>query len=379
MSSEFYVGECMRFKSKFYDSAGALTDPTAVTCTATTEGVTKVDNAAMTKLSTGIYYYEVTLDVAGMWDLWAKGTSGNLIQKQHDQIVVSPEVPYALCTLQELKVHLGITLTTTTYDDRLLALIDQTTGAIEAFCHRQFALRTYVHERHNGDGGNQVFLNNYPVENLTRFSVDIDDVISVTNSTSDAADAYVSVDENNITLVVVGGTSAGTVTIAKATYTTMAAVVTQIDAQSATGWDAAITSSSYNNFPSTDLLQSFGQRCLNSTVWLTMPGARQSGFRVDRNAGILDYDYNINSGEIQNICVDYVGGYRTTPESLKGIALRLAAYWYNESQHDTSTSSERLGDYAYTLAAKSVTSSGTIIPGSPMGNELGPWVRTTAR
>ena len=111
-----------------------------------------------------------------------------------------------------------------------------------------------------------------------------------------------------------------------------------------------------------------------------MPGARQSGFRVDRKAGILDYDYRIDSGEIQNVVVDYVGGYRTTPEGLKNVALRYATYMYNQTLRDPSMKSEKLGDYSYTASEGSIKDSdGSIVPGSELGAALGPWVRTIAR
>lgn len=379
MSQEFYLGEVTRFKAKFYNSAGALTDPTAVTCTASVDGVTKVDNAAMTKSSTGIYYYEVTLNVAGSWDLWAKGTSGNLIQIQHDQIQVNPSVPYALCTLQEAKNHLNIALTTTTYDAKILALIDQTTGAIEDFCKRRFAMRTYAHERHNGNGTPYIFLDNYPVIDLTRFSDDVDGVIKITCTNSVAADAYVNVDVNELRLVIVGGTNAGTDTVSKVTYATLTAVITQINTLSAKGWAAEIVNTNWNNFPSTDLLDQFGQRCLSTYIWLEMPGTRQAGFKLNKEAGEIQYDYNTTRGEIQNVVVDYVGGYRVIPESVKGVALKMVAYQYHKNQRDPSLKSENLGDYGYTAAEESLNTDGAIRPGSALAAELGQYQRINAR
>jgi len=368
MAGNFYIGEVYRTTTTVRNSAGTVTDPDAITCTATVNGVVKVNAQAMTQSSTGIYYYEITLDTAGQWDISSSATSGNLIQIEHDQIVVNPAVPYALCTVQELKTYLGIAQTTTTYDTALLEVIDGATGLIEDYCHRKFANQAYALDQYDGDGGYYLLLDNYPVTALTRFSIGTRSAMYVTNVNSDSASAYVSVDRTNVTLVVVGGANAGTNTVALATYTTMTALVTQINTIGE-GWTATIYASEFDNFPSADLLDQFGLYAKSSNAYLYMPEKRSYDFTIDEARGIIHSPWCLIKGH-QNIIVDYTAGFRVIPEGLKTAAMGLASYMYHQGQSDPTMKSETLGDYQYTTGPNALSDNGSINPKSLLGQKL---------
>ena len=367
MPSNKYIGEVYRF-TVFVRASGVLTTPDAITCTAIVNGITKVDAVAMTLDVTGTYYHEITLDVAGNWDISSQVTSGNLIEIEHDQIVVNPAVAYALCSLQELKDYLGISRTTTTYDTTLMGHIDGTTGLIEDYCHRKFANQAYALDRYNGDSGNYLMLDNYPVTSLTRLSIGTRCGMYVKNTSSDSGSSYVSVDANNITLTVVGGTNDGTTTVSKTTYATLTAIVDQIN-DTGSGWAATIQSTGFNNIPSTDLLDQFGLYTKDANAFLYIPEVRETEFNVDTTRGIIHTGYRLCEGH-QNIVVDYTAGFTTIPEGLKAAAMALASYMYYGATSDPTVKSEKLGDYAYTTGADPIGSNGSINSKSLLGQKL---------
>lgn len=73
----------------------------------------------------------------------------------------SPQsLEYSIITLAELKTYLDIE--DTVDDDRLEQIIIAVTDFFETECNRKFASRDFT-EYYNGDSGNELFLNNYPV------------------------------------------------------------------------------------------------------------------------------------------------------------------------------------------------------------------------
>ncbi len=65
-----------------------------------------------------------------------------------------------LCTLAELKAHIGIT--PTTHDTLLTALIEEASGAINAETRRQIEIAE-ITEFHDGEFQNAIILHEYPV------------------------------------------------------------------------------------------------------------------------------------------------------------------------------------------------------------------------
>ena len=81
-----FRGENPYFYTEIYDQAGALVDPaTSITCTVKDPaGAVKVNDLAMTKISTGKYYYyayQITAtDIVGTgWYWYPKATDGTVI------------------------------------------------------------------------------------------------------------------------------------------------------------------------------------------------------------------------------------------------------------------------------------------------------------
>lgn len=106
-----------------------------------------------------------------MADIWVK--------------VITPAESYALLTLDELKIILGLSPTDTSEDDQLGMWIDHYSDVVATMCNRVFAKET-VEETWRGDlmpfDCPRLFLTHYPVAND-----DIEAVESPRGSTIDAA------------------------------------------------------------------------------------------------------------------------------------------------------------------------------------------------
>ena len=72
------IGDTVRLKGEFTDDAGAAADPTAVSMIVKDPAGTKTTYtyalAQITKLAVGIYYYDLTITMAGDWYYRFSGT-----------------------------------------------------------------------------------------------------------------------------------------------------------------------------------------------------------------------------------------------------------------------------------------------------------------
>jgi len=96
----------------------------------------------------------------------------------------------ALTNLTKVKQHLGIEHND---DDALLQnLIDAVSAWIETWCGRKFKSQVITGEKHSGDGGEYLWLKNYPVTELTKVEVDGTDVTSDIEYDPDTGELYYS-------------------------------------------------------------------------------------------------------------------------------------------------------------------------------------------
>jgi hypothetical protein len=100
-------------------------------------------------------------------------------QTEPDEAPVSLE--YGIITISELKTYLDIE--DTTDDDRLQSVIVAVTDFFETECNRKFESRDYT-EYYNGDGGNELFLNQFPI-NSSSDEIEIYTSISVPRDYTD--------------------------------------------------------------------------------------------------------------------------------------------------------------------------------------------------
>ena len=140
---------------------------------------------------------------------------------------------------------------------------------------------------------------------------------------------------------------AGTDTLTFAAFPTLGVLDAAVTALGK-GWTGT-ASGTYEDTPSTQLLVSMGQDCLNASSELLIPYQPISGYETYANRGEVYYASGFYGG-IRNVIVDYTAGYETIPLDLELAALRLLSITYRESQSDPTMKSEKIGDYNYTKA-----------------------------
>jgi len=230
-------------------------------------------------------------------------------------------------------------------------IIDNVTDAVEEYCDRLFMSRTYTNDRYDGDGTNELYLDNYPVTQITKLCTQIYNVIKIKYSdTSDtASDAYIRIADSTLSLNVVTSSGTSTTNIDFSTYTSLSSVSDQINAQS--NWTAEV-SSGYENYASTELLDQEYGYCKDQNVWVSIADNRKGDFELYEDTGLIHLNGSWFPEGNRNIVVTYTAGYTssTKPKLLEDAVLELCALEYKKLEKDMTVKSEKLGDYSYTIA-----------------------------
>ena len=209
---------------------------------------------------------------------------------------------------------------------------------VNEWCGLDFDETTYTNELYDGTGHAILYLRNYPIISIAQISISRLTAIKVKNTSTDASNAYVSIDSDSVDLVVSGGDNAGTNSLALATYTTLADIVTAIDALGG-GWDAAICSSNYNDILSSQLIKCQAKFCGgrgNSTAayeYLEIPDDPISDFEFDVDNGEVYYSGGFSRGR-NNVLVTYSAGYSSSdmPHDLKMAVMMSVQYLYQKTK-----------------------------------------------
>lgn len=259
----------------------------------------------------------------------------------------------ALTTVAFARQYLN--LPSTNEDNQVLEFeINLVSAAMEHYCDRTFHSTVYSAERYDGDGTTRILLRNYPVTAIGRIAIGTQSPILVVNTSTDAAYATISVSTTGMTLTIVGGANAGTDTLTFAAFPTLGVLD---DAVTALGknW-AGTTSTAYTSTPSTQLLVSMGQDCMNASAVLEIPYQPIADYNVMAARGEVYYSMGFTPG-VQNVIIDYTAGYAAgaIPMDLQLACLQILAVVYRNGRKDPTLRSERIGDYSYTNAAGDVT------------------------
>ena len=195
------------------------------------------------------------------------------------------------------------------------------------YCKRNLVSTEYRRDRYDGNNSRLLQLRNYPISNVARVAINTENVISIRNTRSGTI-CSVSVNELGIKLNVDWVVT----TLLFSAYATLTLVVDAINARSADGWVASLSSPGRASMRSDEIIETFGQNAReNSVIYLSIPYQPEYGFEVISDAGQIDF-YAGFPGGIRNIFVDYTAGYAVAatagvpdmPEDLKlGIKILL--------------------------------------------------------
>ena len=252
---------------------------------------------------------------------------------------------YALTALATLQTALKTTTDGAVYD----RLIDVATAMIERFCQRQFLSRSYASWL-DAKGGTLLYLPHYPVTAVSRIATTIRDVATVKNATANAAWATVSASTSALTLALQVGATATNSNVAYATYTTINAIVAQINTLG-NSW-SSVESDTATSIPSTDIKPGGAWACLDSDIYLYAPDEPQEEFEFDEDSGRLYCTSATFPKGKQNVFVAYTGGYSTIPDDLQQACIEVAQQLHQQISQDANLRAESLGDYSYTLASR---------------------------
>jgi len=237
-------------------------------------------------------------------------------------------------------------------DDALIGnLIDRASAEIETICGRYFNSTSYA-TWYDGTGDQKLYLDHWPVTAVTRVSSGRLNVLGVRCSSSTVTHATARVTSSGLILIHTDNTGTTTTTLSFGTYTTLTALAAQVNAVGS-GWSALDLS--YGDYLTTDLAQTPALYCLNRYAYLPHPQKSLNDYVWDGDSGRLYYTGGFVKG-IQNIYVEYTGGFTTIPYGVEQACLMLIAYYYFGTNRDPGLQSEKLGDYAWSAKAGSTES-----------------------
>jgi len=227
----------------------------------------------------------------------------------------------------------------------LESIRDSVEDWVEAHCHKTFESASYA-KYYDGDGGQYLQLDDYPITALTRVAVGRRSAIRVKN-TADYTTASISVTSTELSLIKDGGTPD---TITFTDEETMGEVVAAINLLGS-GWSAVIESSDYTSFKSTELVEMFGKSAIEDNwVYLDMPNRAIDDFEVFPNRGEI-YRYVGWPEGNRNIFVEDTAGYSSTtmPKNLQlAVKIIIKAIYQKRKEEIFGVKNYRVGDVSIT-------------------------------
>lgn len=266
----------------------------------------------------------------------------------------------AIVDIYTVQSYLGIT---DGDDDGTIKILHAGIEAeISRFCDNRTFDSTAYFELYDGNGKPYLRLNQWPVTAVV-VAANREDAIKIKNTTN-AINAYVTIDTTNLTLTLVG---TGSSDLAIATYTTLTTMVDAINAVGS-GWSAEVYKSDYDSYPTSYLLPTHNKYC--GSFGNTTPGWTElqmidepyDDYEVYEDEGRL-YRSSCWPRGVKNLPVKYTGGYSTMPDDLKQVVLDMVEYaWDQKSSGFRGVKSYTIEEYSVTYNGEDVTSSLGSIP-----------------
>ncbi len=166
-----------RLTFKFYDDGRNLVDVSSPTVSIyNPTNALAINVQSLTKQSTGVYYYDLNTSLLGTtygtYTAIAQGTYNgtSLFADSPEVFSYSPQTDYHLyVTVSEFRADNNIP---DSQDNRLiLDILHAATNFVNAYCRRKFHLYTITNEPHTLNVDTYVFLNHFPIDSITSFTI----------------------------------------------------------------------------------------------------------------------------------------------------------------------------------------------------------------
>jgi len=225
-------------------------------------------------------------------------------------------------------------------DAQVQSSIDTICDMLERVCNRTFAQTTY-RGWVNGSGRRALVLPERPATQVYRACIGKDTGAEIKCEDANATSANVTVHEGVLSLTITGGANDGTQTVTLATYATMAALKTAIEALSG-DWSVTVDEEGAPQ----DVRPVYGAP--SEYAYLYIPDNPVSTW-LDEGS-VLNSNSKFPLGT-SNIFVWYQAGYATLPDELIGLVHQMTRDFLLTATEDGTIRSERIGDYSYTRGA----------------------------
>ena len=202
---------------------------------------------------------------------------------------------------------------------------------IKRLTHRDLELTTYTLNRYNGTGSARLYLDNYPITEVTICATETATGMTIQNAATDYHSALINVETDKIQLKQIGGTAEHDWT--NYTFAAYATLTAMVDAIDATSWTATLSDTDYSAYPCTLLLPRLGAPA-SSAVSLLIPGAMIE-HHVIRDQGILYRSYGNWPAGRENIITSFKAGYSTIPDDLEMMILEVCREIYDRKQENS--------------------------------------------
>jgi len=247
-------------------------------------------------------------------------------------------------------------------DDAVLKLMHQRAEAfVKSTFDREFESTSYW-ETYDGTGGCHLYLPQMPITAVAYLGTKTD-AIKIKNTATDANNAYITIDDTNMTLTVSGGSYAGSSALALATYTTLTSLVAAINALG-NGWSAELYDTDYASYLSANLIkvQNYFVGSWDGTAasydYLPMINEPFEDYIVyeKEGEGYIFYAPGFPKGH-KNIAIKYTAGYSSSnmPYELQGLINEMVEVAWNKKQTGVT------GIKSYRTGQTSVTYGDTVV------------------
>ena len=255
---------------------------------------------------------------------------------------------FSIVSLGDARLFLGKSETDTA-DDQLIDLHIQTaSGMVAKELGVEGVVSRAYREFHDGHGGCNLWLNNYPVTSVDFVSTGRSGALTVEYTGEDASYATVEVTPTELKLRkrVSGVLTASAFTLTS--YATMSLLETAVEAVS--GW-AVIVETDYATYAPISLVPVPAKDTRDDEVTLEVPDEGEGACELASGWGRLYNPYGWTGGH-RNICVEYTAGYARgeMPAPIRGACLELTKLLHDRSKKDLAVKAEKIGEYSYTMA-----------------------------